>query len=216
MQLNTIKPAAGAKRARRRVGRGIGSGLGKTAGRGHKGQKSRSGGFHKVGFEGGQMPLQRRLPKRGFNSLARGLTAEVRLSDLQKMQLADIDLKALIAAGVVPEATEAVKVILSGKLERKVSLSGLRVTKGARAAIEAAGGSISLPEVKAPVGKGKKAKARIEAIAKAKARAEAPKKVKGEASGKVKAKPKGPKAAKGAAEPAAKAKAKPKAKGEKA
>ena len=141
MQLNTIKPAAGANTPRRRVGRGIGSGLGKTAGRGHKGQKSRSGGFHKVGFEGGQMPLQRRLPKRGFNSLARGLTAEVRLSDLQKMQLADIDLKALKAAGVVPEATEAVKVILSGKLERKVSLSGLRVTKGARAAIEAAGGS---------------------------------------------------------------------------
>jgi len=143
MQLNTIKPAAGAKKARRRVGRGIGSGLGKTAGRGHKGQSSRSGGFHKVGFEGGQMPLQRRLPKRGFNSLARGLTAEVRLSDLQKMQLADIDLKALKEAGVVPEATEAVKVILSGKLERKVSLSGLRVTKGARAAIEAAGGSIA-------------------------------------------------------------------------
>ena len=168
MQLNTIKPATGAKHARRRVGRGIGSGLGKTAGRGHKGQKSRSGGFHKVGFEGGQMPLQRRLPKRGFNSMARGLTAEVRLSDLQKMAGTDIDLKALKQAGVVPEATEAVKVILSGKLERKVSLAGLRVTKGARAAIEAAGGSIAAIEVKAPVGKGKKAKARLEAIAKAK------------------------------------------------
>src|SRR5512146_3093554 len=146
MRMNTIKPAAGSNRARHRVGRGSGSGSGKTAGRGSKGQKSRAGGFHKVGFEGGQMPLQRRLPKRGFNSLARGLTAEVRLSDLQKMQLADIDLKALIAAGVVPEATEAVKVILSGKIERKVSLSGLRVTKGARAAIEAAGGSIAAIE----------------------------------------------------------------------
>ena len=218
MQLNTIKPAAGAKRARRRVGRGIGSGLGKTAGRGHKGQKSRSGGFHKVGFEGGQMPLQRRLPKRGFNSLARGLTAEVRLSDLQKMASPDIDLKALKAAGVVPEATEAVKVILSGKLERMVNLSGVRVTKGARAAIEAAGGSIAAVEVKAPVGKGKKAKARVEAIAKAKARAEAPKTVKAEPADKAKTKPKpkAPKAAKGGAEPAVKAKSKPKAKGEKA
>jgi len=217
MQLNTIKPAAGAKRPRRRVGRGIGSGLGKTAGRGHKGQKARSGGFHKVGFEGGQMPLQRRLPKRGFNSLARGLTAEVRLSDLQKMAGTDIDLKALKEAGVVPGATEAVKVILSGKLERSVSLSGLRVTKGARAAIEAAGGSIAALEVKVPVGKGKKAKARLEAIAKAKARAEAPKGVKAEPAAKAKAKPKAPKAAKGApGEPAAKAKSKPKAKGEKA
>ncbi len=216
MQLNTIKPAAGAKHPRRRVGRGIGSGLGKTAGRGHKGQKSRSGGFHKVGFEGGQMPLQRRLPKRGFNSLARGLTAEVRLSDLQKMQLADIDLKALKEAGVVPEATEIVKVILSGKLERKVNLSGLRVTKGARAAIEAAGGSIAAMVEKAPVGKGKKAKARVEAIAKAKARAEAPKTVKAERTDKAKAKPKAAKAAKGAAEPAAKAKPKAKSKGEKA
>ena len=142
MQLNTIKPATGSKHARRRVGRGIGSGLGKTAGRGHKGQKSRSGGFHKVGFEGGQMPLQRRLPKRGFNSLARGLTAEVRLSDLQKMASTDIDLKALKQAGVVPAATEAVKVILSGKLTAPVTVRGLAVTKGARAAIEAAGGRI--------------------------------------------------------------------------
>ena len=217
MQLNTIKPAAGAKKARRRVGRGIGSGLGKTAGRGHKGQSSRSGGFHKVGFEGGQMPLQRRLPKRGFNSLARGLTAEVRLSDLQKMQLADIDLKALKEAGVVPEATEAVKVILSGKLERKLSLSGLRVTKGARLAIEAAGGSIAALEVKAPVGKGKKAKARLEAIAKAKARAEAPKTVKAAPADKARAKSKAPKAVKGAAPaPAARDKSKSKGKGEKA
>jgi large subunit ribosomal protein L15 len=216
MQLNTIKPAVGAKHARRRVGRGIGSGLGKTAGRGHKGQKSRSGGFHKVGFEGGQMPLQRRLPKRGFNSLARGLTAEVRLSDLQKMASTDIDLKALKEAGVVPEATEAVKVILSGKLERKVSLSGLRVTKGARVAIEAAGGSIAALEVKAPVGKGKKAKARAEAIAKAKARAEAPKGAAAKPAEKAKAKAKAPKL--GPGEPAAKdkSKPKPKAKGEKA
>jgi len=214
MQLNTIKPAAGAKQPRRRVGRGIGSGLGKTAGRGHKGQKSRSGGFHKVGFEGGQMPLQRRLPKRGFNSLARGLTAEVRLSDLQKMQFVDIDLKALIDAGVVPEATETVKVILSGKIERKVSLSGLRVTKGARAAIEAAGGSIAAIEEKAPVGKGKKAKAKAEAIAKAQARAEAPKGAAAKPAEKVKAKPKAAKA--GAGEPAPKEKSKSKAKGEKA
>lgn len=217
MQLNTIKPAAGATRARRRVGRGIGSGLGKTAGRGHKGQKSRSGGFHKVGFEGGQMPLQRRLPKRGFNSLARGLTAEVRLSDLQKMSLADVDLKALKQAGVVPESAAAVKVILSGKIERAVNLSGLRVTKGARAAIEAAGGSIAAPEAKAPVGKDKKAKAKIAAIAKAKARAEAPKGVKAETVDKAKAKPKAPKAAKGGGPPeaATKTKSKPKAKGEK-
>ncbi len=214
MQLNTIKPAAGAKHARRRVGRGIGSGLGKTAGRGHKGQKARSGGFHKVGFEGGQMPLQRRLPKRGFNSLARGLTAEVRLSDLQRMDIADIDLKALKAAGVVSESTEGVKVILSGKLERTVSLRGLRVTKGARAAIEAAGGSIAALEEKAPVGKGKKAKARLEAIAKAKARAEAPKGAAAKPAGKAKGKPKAPKG--GAAEPAAQSKPKSKAKGEKA
>ena len=213
MQLNTIKPADGAKRPRRRVGRGIGSGLGKTAGRGHKGQKSGSGGFHKVGFEGGQMPLQRRLPKRGFNSMARGLTAEVRLSDLQKMTLAEIDLKALRDAGIVPEATEAAKVILSGKIERKVSLSGLRVTKGARAAIEAAGGSISLPAEKAPAEGSKKAKAMAAAVAKRKTRAEAPK---GAAAEKVKAKPKAAKPAKGATEAAAQNKPKPKAKGEKA
>jgi len=214
MQLNTIKPAAGAKHARRRVGRGIGSGLGKTAGRGHKGQKARSGGFHKVGFEGGQMPLQRRLPKRGFNSMARGLTAEVRLSDLQKMDIADIDLKALKTAGVVPQLTEGVKVILSGKLDRKVNLSGLRVTKGARAAIEAAGGSIAALEEKTPVGKGKKVKARLEAIAKAKARAEAPKGAAAKPVDKAKGKAKAPKG--GAAEPAAQSKPKSKAKGEKA
>jgi len=143
MQLNTIKPAEGSKHARKRVGRGIGSGLGKTAGRGHKGQKSRSGGFHKVGFEGGQMPLQRRLPKRGFISLSAGDTAEVRLSDLQRLEVASLDLLALKAAGVIPQHAKAAKVILSGKLERAVVLSGIAATKGARAAIEAAGGSLA-------------------------------------------------------------------------
>jgi len=143
MRLNTIKPAAGSNKARRRVGRGIGSGLGKTAGRGHKGQKSRSGGFHKVGFEGGQMPLQRRLPKRGFVSTTRDDTAEVRLSDLAKLPVADIDLLALRAAGLVPARAKAAKVILSGKLEKAVQLTGVSATKGARAAIEAAGGSVA-------------------------------------------------------------------------
>ncbi len=142
MRLNTIKPAAGSKKAKRRVGRGIGSGLGKTAGRGHKGQKSRSGGFHKVGFEGGQMPLQRRLPKRGFVSRSRADTAEVRLSDLAKLPVLDIDLSALKAAGVVPMLAKSAKVIKSGKLEKAVKLSGIPVTKGAKAAIEAAGGSV--------------------------------------------------------------------------
>ena len=142
MELNGIKPAAGSKKGRRRVGRGIGSGLGKTAGRGHKGQKSRSGGFHKVGFEGGQMPLHRRLPKRGFTSPTRGLTPEVRLDDLQKMSLTDIDLTALKTAGVIRRDALSAKVILSGKLDRKVSLKGIKVTKGARAAIEGAGGTI--------------------------------------------------------------------------
>ena len=143
MRLNTIKPAEGAKKARRRVGRGIGSGLGKTAGRGHKGQKSRAGGFHKVGFEGGQMPLQRRLPKRGFISLTRNDTAEVRLSDLAKLPLEQIDLLALKAAGLVPAMAKAAKVIKSGKLEKAVMLQGLTATAGAKAAIEAAGGSIA-------------------------------------------------------------------------
>ncbi len=146
MRLNDLKPAEGAKRNRRRVGRGIGSGLGKTAGRGHKGQKSRSGGFHKVGFEGGQMPLHRRLPKRGFTSPTQGLTAEVRLDDLQRMPISDIDLDALKLAGVIRRDALGAKVILSGKLEKKVSLKGIKVTKGARAAIEAAGGKIELEE----------------------------------------------------------------------
>ena len=143
MQLNTIKPAEGSKKAARRVGRGIGSGLGKTAGRGHKGQKSRSGGFHKVGFEGGQMPLQRRLPKRGFVSLTRNDTAQVRLSDLEKMPVDEIDLLALKQAGVVPAVALGAKVVLSGEIKRAVKLRGLLLTKGARAAVEAAGGSIA-------------------------------------------------------------------------
>lgn len=143
MELNNIQPAVGAKHAKRRVGRGIGSGLGKTAGRGHKGQKSRSGGFHKVGFEGGQMPLQRRLPKRGFKSMATPYKAEVRLSDLQKLPVEDVDLLALKQAGIVSDLARVVRVIASGELTKKVSLKGLIATKGAKAAIEAAGGSIA-------------------------------------------------------------------------
>lgn len=143
MQLNQIKSAPGAKHAKRRVGRGIGSGLGKTGGRGHKGQKSRSGGFHKVGFEGGQMPLQRRLPKRGFVSMTRDDTAEVRLSDLEKLPVDTIDLLALKQAGVVPAGVLEAKIVKTGKLTRAVRLHGLKLTKGARAAVEAAGGSIA-------------------------------------------------------------------------
>jgi large subunit ribosomal protein L15 len=146
MELNKLKPAAGAKHGKKRVGRGIGCGLGKTAGRGHKGQKARAGGFHKVGFEGGQMPLQRRLPKRGFVSLTKGDTVEVRLGDLQKLEAETIDLAALKAAGLVPQVAGRAKVILAGKLERKIALKGLGVSKGARAAVEAAGGSVELPE----------------------------------------------------------------------
>ena len=143
MRLNTIKPGEGSTHAKRRVGRGIGSGLGKTAGRGHKGQKSRAGGFHKVGFEGGQMPLQRRLPKRGFVSLTRDLNVEVRLSELEKLPLTEIDLLALKQAGIVAAGALSAKVILSGKLTRKITLTGVGATKGAKAAIEAAGGSIA-------------------------------------------------------------------------
>ncbi|AUL45578.1 50S ribosomal protein L15 [Bordetella trematum] len=143
IQLNSIKPAEGAKHAKRRLGRGIGSGLGKTGGRGHKGQKSRSGGFHKVGFEGGQMPLQRRLPKRGFTPLGRHLFAEVRLSELQGLDIEEIDLQALKAAGVVGQAVRFAKVIKSGELSRKVVLRGITATAGARAAVEAAGGSLA-------------------------------------------------------------------------
>jgi large subunit ribosomal protein L15 len=143
MELNTIQPADGAKHYKRRVGRGIGSGLGKTAGRGHKGQKSRSGGFHKVGFEGGQMPLQRRLPKRGFKSMATPFKAEVRLSDLENLPVAEVDILVLKQAGVIGELARVVRVILSGKVTKKITLKGLIATKGAKAAIEAAGGSVA-------------------------------------------------------------------------
>jgi large subunit ribosomal protein L15 len=143
MELNTIQPAEGAKHYKRRVGRGIGSGLGKTSGRGHKGQKSRTGGFHKVGFEGGQMPLQRRLPKRGFKSLAAPYKAEVRLSDLEALPVSEIDILALKQAGVVSELARVVRVILSGEITKKVALNGLIVTKGAKAAIEAVGGTVA-------------------------------------------------------------------------
>jgi large subunit ribosomal protein L15 len=143
MQLNTIKPSEGAKKNRRRVGRGIGSGLGKTGGRGHNGQKSRAGGYHKVGFEGGQMPLQRRLPKRGFKSAQLKFNGEVTLADLQALAIDEIDLQALKQAGLVGELIRHVKVIKSGELSRKVTLKGVAATAGAKAAIEAAGGSIA-------------------------------------------------------------------------
>ena len=143
MELNTIKPNVGAKHAKRRVGRGIGSGLGKTAGRGHKGQKSRAGGYHKVGFEGGQMPLQRRLPKRGFKSRQLRFNAEVSLTDLQRLGAADVDLLTLKQAGLVGELAKVVKVIKSGELSLKVALKGIGATAGAKAAIEAAGGTVA-------------------------------------------------------------------------
>ena len=145
MRLNTLAPAEGSKHPKKRVGRGIGSGMGKTAGRGHKGQKSRSGGFHKVGFEGGQMPLHRRLPKRGFTSPFGRFTQEVRLSEIQKLPIDEIDLLALKQAGVVSELTRHVKVILSGSISRRVTLQGLGATAGAKAAVEAAGGVVILP-----------------------------------------------------------------------
>ncbi|MCY4155561.1 MAG: 50S ribosomal protein L15 [Gammaproteobacteria bacterium] len=140
MRLNSIKPAEGAKRAAKRVGRGIGSGHGKTAGRGHKGQKSRSGGYHKVGFEGGQMPLQRRLPKVGFRSYLARVTDEVRLDELAKAAADVIDLKVLQQAGLISKKIKRVKIIASGTIAKAVTVKGLRATKGARAAIEAAGG----------------------------------------------------------------------------
>ncbi|MDP6184596.1 MAG: 50S ribosomal protein L15 [Gammaproteobacteria bacterium] len=142
MYLNTIKPGDGSKRTRKRVGRGIGSGSGKTCGRGHKGQKSRSGGYHKVGFEGGQMPLQRRLPKGGFHSRMGTYYDEIRLHELNRLEDEVVDLAALKAAGLIRKEIKTVKIIASGKLEKKVSTKGLRVTKGARAAIEEAGGNI--------------------------------------------------------------------------
>ena len=143
MELNTIKPAAGSKHARRRVGRGIGSGLGKTAGRGHKGQKSRSGGYHKVGFEGGQMPLQRRLPKRGFKSHLLKFNAEVTLTALEKLGLPEVDLLTLKQAGLVGELAKVVKVVKTGALTKAVKLIGIGATAGAKAAIEAAGGTLA-------------------------------------------------------------------------
>lgn len=143
MELNNLKPGAGAKHAKKRVGRGIGSGLGKTAGRGHKGQHSRAGGYKKVGFEGGQMPLHRRLPKRGFVSLSVTDTTQVRLSDLDRIAADEIDLLVLKQAGVVPAIAKTAKLILSGKVEKAVKLKGIAATKGARAAVEAAGGTFS-------------------------------------------------------------------------
>jgi len=142
MELNNLKPAEGSRKDRRRVGRGIGSGLGKTAGRGHKGQKSRSGGFHKVGFEGGQMPLQRRLPKRGFKSALKKYSAEITLGELERLGKDEVDLLILKAAGLVREMVKTVKIIKSGELKRKVSLKGIGVTAGAKTAIEAAGGKV--------------------------------------------------------------------------
>jgi len=142
MRLNTIQPGEGSKHAAKRVGRGIGSGLGKTCGRGHKGQKSRSGGFHKVGFEGGQMPLQRRLPKTGFRSAIKATRGEVTLTEIAKLGLAEVDLAALIAASLVPDTVERCKVVLSGAIDTAVVLKGIVATKGARAAIEAAGGRV--------------------------------------------------------------------------
>jgi large subunit ribosomal protein L15 len=143
MELNNLKPAAGSKKARRRVGRGIGSGLGKTAGRGHKGQKSRAGGYHKVGFEGGQMPLQRRLPKRGFKSQSKRFNAEITLAQLQKLDAAEVDLLTLKQAGLIRDVIKSVKVIKTGELTRAVALKGIAATAGAKSAIEAAGGSVA-------------------------------------------------------------------------
>lgn len=144
MKLNTIQPAEGSTHAKRRVGRGIGSGLGKTAGRGHKGQKSRAGGFHKVGFEGGQMPLQRRLPKRGFVSLTNARNVEVRLSEINDLPVDEIDLLVLKQANLITQHALSAKVVLSGDISRKVVLKGVGATKGAKAAIEAAGGSVAV------------------------------------------------------------------------
>jgi large subunit ribosomal protein L15 len=192
MRLNTLKPAPGANRARKRVGRGIGSGTGKTAGLGHKGQKARSGGYHKTGFEGGQMPLHRRLPKRGFVSLSRRLSAEVRLSQLNGVD-GTVDLASLKQAGIVPQDALRAKVILAGKIERAVKLEGVLATKGARAAIVAAGGSVAEVAADAPAEGSKKAEKLKAAIAKNEARAAA-RLVKEEKQAAPKAKAKAPKA----------------------
>jgi large subunit ribosomal protein L15 len=206
MFLNDIKPAPGSRKPRRRVGRGIGSGFGKTAGRGHKGQKARSGGYHKVGFEGGQMPLQRRLPKRGFTPLTRDTFAEVRLSDLERMKADTIDLAALKAEGVVSRLIMEAKVLLSGKLTRKVTVKDMGVTKGARAAIEAAGGAVfdnrPKPEPKQPEPKAKAVAPAAETIKPAKP---AKKADKGEKSAQAE---KAPKAAKPESKSGGKGKAK--------
>jgi len=143
MQLNSLKPASGSKHAKRRVGRGIGSGLGKTAGRGHKGQKSRAGGYHKVGFEGGQMPLQRRLPKRGFKSASLKYNAEITLGELQALAADEVDMLTLKQAGLIPQIAKVVKVIKTGELTKKVTLKGIGATAGAKAAIEAVGGTLA-------------------------------------------------------------------------
>jgi large subunit ribosomal protein L15 len=150
MKLNMLKPAAGSKQSRHRVGRGVGSGWGKTAGRGHKGQRARSGGFHKLGFEGGQMPLHRRLPKRGFNSLTRDDVVEVRIGELEAMKASTIDLAALKDEHIVPRTALAAKIILAGKLSRKITLKEVKATKGARSMIEAAGGSVEFTEKAVP------------------------------------------------------------------
>ena len=167
MRLNNLKPGAGSKSARHRVGRGIGSGWGKTAGRGHKGQKSRAGGFHKVGFEGGQMPLHRRLPKRGFTSRSRRYVDVVRLSDLQRLGLAEVDLSVLKQAGVVSALALDARIVKSGELSTKVSVRGIGVTKGAKAAIEAAGGSLVDQPVQADSKPTKKAVEKEKAVEKA-------------------------------------------------
>jgi large subunit ribosomal protein L15 len=159
MRLNSLKPAPGSKKDRHRVGRGVGSGWGKTAGRGHKGQKARSGGFHKLGFEGGQMPLHRRLPKRGFNSPTHDDIAEVRLSELDSLEVSDVNLAALQAAGIVSQRALGAKIILAGKLSKKLNVKGdVKASKGARAAIEAAGGTIEVIEKPAQPKKAKKEK----------------------------------------------------------
>jgi large subunit ribosomal protein L15 len=165
MELNTIKPGAGSKKARRRVGRGIGSGLGKTAGRGHKGQKSRAGGYHKVGFEGGQMPLQRRLPKRGFLAVTIIKAAEVRSGDLARVEGGAIDLASLKKAGVVPASAERAKIILAGDVSKVFKVSGIAASKGARAAIEKAGGSVAALEARTAPGRLAKKPATVAAAA---------------------------------------------------
>jgi len=202
MRLNDLKPAPGSRSGRHRVGRGIGSGWGKTAGRGHKGQKSRAGGFHKVGFEGGQMPLHRRLPKRGFTSLSRRYVEVVRLSELQKLGAEEIDLMVLKQAGVVSALAIDARVIKSGELSRKVAVRGIGVTRGAQAAIEAAGGNVAVVSVERKAGR---KQARLEARRKAREASIA-------AAGQVPAEKKAPAGAKPAAQPAPKKADKPAAK----